>query len=166
VNSASQTHLRAIVDGITNVADNGAIPAKPAPNWLSYNNFRSGDLSPNVGTAAPDLKVITPDSCVNECGGAEVANIWVQVGNAGAASLTAGAVIEVYVTKGGVEALDQALPFDQVLAPGEYAAAVLISVVTTDVETVRVAAKPKESECVVDPADEVVLTPPFCTVPG
>ena len=27
----------------------------PDPNWLTYNNFRSGDLSAADGLAAPDL---------------------------------------------------------------------------------------------------------------
>jgi hypothetical protein len=151
---------------ITNVTDSGGIPAKPAPNWPKYNSFRSGDLSANVGTAAPDLKVIAPESCENECGGVDVANIWVQVGNAGAAPLTAGAVIQVFVTVKGVESLDQELPFDTILAPGEYADAVMIQVTTTDVEAIRIAVKPKESECTIDPADELVLVPPFCIAPG
>ena len=151
---------------ITNVNDDGTVPKKAAQNWKSYNNFRSGDLSDNNGTAAPDLKLLAPDSCVNECAGQDLANFWVQVGNVGAVALTAGAVIEVYVTKMGVETLDQEVPFDQVLQPGEFADSIMIQVNTADVESVRLFAKPKETECVVDPADELIIMAPFCMIPG
>jgi hypothetical protein len=151
---------------ITNVNDDGTIPLKAAQNWKSFNNFRSGDISENNGTAAPDLKIITPDSCINECGGQDLANVWIQLGNAGAVALTAGATIQVFVTKMGVESLDQEVPFDKILAPGEYADAILIQVNTEGVDALRIFAKPKESECKVDPADELILEAPFCTIPG
>jgi hypothetical protein len=69
------------------VTDSGAIPKKPEPNWIKHNNFRSGDISPNVGLAAPDLQMITPESCLSECTGADEATVWVQLGNVGAAPL-------------------------------------------------------------------------------
>jgi hypothetical protein len=151
---------------ITNINDDGTVPQNAEQNWKSYNNFRSGDLSDNNGTAAPDLVVVAPESCVNECAGADLANFWVQLGNIGAVDLTAGATIEVYVTKMGVETLDQEVPFDQVLAPGEYADAVMIQVNTAGVDTVRIFANPKETECKVDPGDELVIEAPFCMIPG
>ena len=137
-----------------------------AQNWKSYNNFRSGDLSDNNGAAAPDLVIVTPMECVNKCTGPNMAEIWAQVGNLGAAPLTAGAVIEVYTTVMGVETLSQSIPFNQVLQPGEFADALIIAVDTTDLEKVRIAAAPKEAECKVDPADELVVEPPFCMIPG
>ncbi len=151
---------------ITNTNDDGTIPQNAEQNWKSYNNFRSGDLSDNNGTAAPDLVVVAPESCINECAGANLANFWVQLGNVGAVALTAGATIEVYVTKMGVETLDQELPFEQVLEPGEYADAMMIQVNTADVDLVRIFAKPKETECNIDPADELTIKAPFCMVPG
>jgi len=36
----------------------------------------------------------------------------------------------------------------------------------TGLEALRMVAKPAEEECVVDPADELKLVPPFCTAPG
>ena len=81
---------------ITNVNDDGTIPAAPPPNWLSYNNFRSGDLS----------------------------------------------------------------------EPGEFADAISIDVDTTDVDELRLEAVPNEAECIVDPANEIVLEAPFCKIPG
>ena len=151
---------------ITNVKDDGTIPPKADQNWKFYNNFRSGDLAPPDGGLAPDLKVIGPDSCFNECQGADKAQIWVQLGNAGSAPLVAGAIIQVYATVMGVESLVQEIPFDQLLQPGEYAAAIPIVVDTKDVEKIRIVASPKEPECFVDPADELVLEAPFCAVPG
>ena len=83
------------VPNITNVNDDGTVPQMAAQNWKSYNNFRSGDLSANDGAAAPDLRVVAPMECLNKCTGANMAEIWVQLGNIGAAPLTAGASIEV-----------------------------------------------------------------------
>ena len=148
------------------MADDGTVPKVAAQNWKSFNNFRSGDLSANDGAAAPDLKVVAPMECLNKCSGADMAEIWVQLGNVGAAPLTAGADIQVYTTVLGVESLDQTIPFAQPLQPGEFAAAVLIQVKTTDLEKVRIVAVPKEAECVVDPADELVVEAPFCMIPG
>ena len=104
---------------ITNVTDDGGVPMAPDPNWLTYNNFRSGDLSAADGLAAPDLKLIAPDSCLNECLGGKQAVVWYQLANAGAGALTAGATVEVYGTTMGVESLLATKEFMMVLAPGE-----------------------------------------------
>ena len=166
LNSARREPLWGHTYHITNIDDDGTVPKAAAQNWKSYNNFRSGDLSDNNGTSAPDLVTIAPENCINECEGANTSNIWVQVGNAGAVDLTAGATIEVYVTKKGVETFAQEIPFDQVLAPGQYSDAIMIQVDITDVELVRIFTNPNESECNVDPADDLVIEAPFCMVPG
>lgn len=44
-NSASYGRLRTQTHRITNVDGDGGIPEQAAPNWATYNNFRSGDLS-------------------------------------------------------------------------------------------------------------------------
>jgi hypothetical protein len=151
---------------ITNVTDSGAIPKKPEPNWIKHNNFRSGDISPNVGLAAPDLQMITPESCLSECTGADEATVWVQLGNVGAAPLTAGVTIEVYGTINGEEGLLKVENVDIQLQPGEFAAAIPIVINTTDLESLRLVAKPGEAECNVDPANEILLQAPFCVAPG
>ncbi len=51
-------------------------------------------------------------------------------------------------------------------APGEFIDAIVVPVVTTDLEQIRRVSQPKESECKVDMANEIVLVPPFCSVPG
>jgi len=151
---------------ITNVNDDGTIPAPPEPSWLTHNTFRSGDLSESNGLAAPDLVMLSPESCLNECSGANQVEVWVQLGNAGAAPLTAGATIEVYGISNGVESLLQQLPVDIVLQPGEYADAMSIEVDVEGVDELRLVALPNEAECIVDSANELSLMAPFCVIPG
>ncbi len=67
---------------ITNVNDDGTIPAVAAQNWLSYNNFRSGDLAPVGGYSGPDLIVKVNDVCTDECDRNRL-TAWVQIGNDG-----------------------------------------------------------------------------------
>ena len=136
------------------------------PNWLTYNNFRSGDLSAADGLAAPDLKLIAPNSCINECLGGTQAIVWYQLANLGAGALTAGATVEVYGTSMGVESLLATKEFMMVLAPGEVSEGQSVLVDINGLDSLRMVAKPAEEECVVDPADELKLVPPFCTAPG
>jgi uncharacterized protein GlcG (DUF336 family) len=151
---------------ITNVNDDGTIPANAALNWLTYNNFRSGDLSPPDGLSAPDLQLKSPETCVNTCKGEDQLEVWVQIGNAGAAPLTAGAKIEVYGTAMGSESLLTTVDFLDVLQPGQFADAVVIPVMTTDLDSLRLVAVPNEAECNVDGDNEVVLEKPFCNAPS
>ena len=151
---------------ITNINDDGTVPKQAALNWLTYNNFRSGDPTANDGLAAPDLVMLTPDSCVSTCSAPNQLSLWVQLGNAGASPLLSGADIEVHGTKMGVESLLETVPFAEVLDPGEYAPAFSIDIDTTDLQQLRLVAKAKELECKLDPGNEIVLKPPFCNVPG
>ncbi len=151
---------------ISNINDDGTVPQVPAPNWLSYNNFRSGDLSPADGLLAPDLVMLSPESCLNECSGADQVTVWVQLGNEGAVPLTAGVTIEIYGTSMGIESLIQVEKIDIVLQPGEFADAISIDVNTAGIDELRLLALPNEAECIVDPANELVLEAPFCKIPG
>jgi hypothetical protein len=67
---------------ITNVDDDGGIPRNADRNWLTYNNFRSGDLAPGGGYSGPDLVVDVEDVCIDECYHDRL-TVWVSVGNAG-----------------------------------------------------------------------------------
>ncbi len=67
---------------ITNVNDDGTIPVHQETNWLTYNNFRSGDLTPGVGYSGPDLFAHIEDVCVTECDSGNV-DLWVTIGNQG-----------------------------------------------------------------------------------
>jgi hypothetical protein len=151
---------------ITHIADDNSVPAVTPPNWATYNNFRSGDLSPADGLAAPDLVLITPESCTSICSAPDTLDLWVQLGNVGAAPLTAGATINVHATVMGMESLQKSVDFPGALQPGEYADAVSIQIDTKNLESLRLVAVPKEAECKVDPGNELVLKPPFCMAPG
>ncbi|MES2639105.1 MAG: FG-GAP-like repeat-containing protein [Myxococcota bacterium] len=68
---------------ITNVDDNGGIPRDAEQNWLTYNNFRSGDIGAGgSGYSGPDLVVDVEDVCIDECDRGRL-TVWVTVANAG-----------------------------------------------------------------------------------
>ncbi|MCA9719322.1 MAG: VCBS repeat-containing protein [Myxococcales bacterium] len=150
---------------ITNVADDGTVPALAEQNWKSYNNFRSGDLSANDGLAAPDLALEIAELCDKSCGPGGVATIWVHLGNVGAAPLTAGAVIEVYGTINGMEMLLDEVPYNETIEPGVFTDSLPIEVQAANLESARLVAVPNEEECNVDEDNEILLMPPFCMVP-
>ncbi len=84
---------------ITNVNDDGSIPAAPVTNWLSYNNFRSGDLAAATGGALSDALPVAGDICIEECSSGRV-RVVVAVGNQGTAELPAGVAISAYAITG------------------------------------------------------------------
>lgn len=71
---------------ITNVDDGGGIPLSPTPNWLTYNSFRSADLSiPSASSSpptSPDLYARIDGVCVAECAQGSV-EVSYSVGNQG-----------------------------------------------------------------------------------
>lgn len=79
---------------ITNVNDDGSIPREQDTNWLTYNNFRSGDLTPGVGYSGPDLVAKIEDVCVDECSLGNL-TVWVTVGNQGYSDVTDPFSIEI-----------------------------------------------------------------------
>jgi len=80
---------------ITNVNDDGTIPAVTVTNWLSYNNFRSGDLAAATGGALSDALPVAGDVCIEECRSGRV-YVVVAVGNQGTSELPAGVAISAY----------------------------------------------------------------------
>ncbi len=80
---------------ITNVDDNGGIPAVAAQNWLSYNNFRSGDLAPAGGYSGPDLVVSVKDVCTDECDRDRL-TVWLQIANDGYEDVDEDVDVELY----------------------------------------------------------------------
>jgi outer membrane protein assembly factor BamB len=74
---------------ITNVESDGSISPTPDTNWLTYNNFRSGDILSGQGGAAPDLVVSLDDVCRDECEAGKII-VWARVGNQGYADVAAG----------------------------------------------------------------------------
>ena len=131
----------------------------------TWGRLRRELLRPD-GLAAPDLVLVTPESCISLCSAPDELELWVQLGNLGAAPLTAGATVEVYGTKMGVETLQDTVQFPGILQPGEYADAVSIKADTKDLDQLRLKAIAKEEECKADPANEIIIVPPFCMAPG
>lgn len=80
---------------ITNVEEDGTIPVFQDTNWLSYNNFRSGDLTPGDGYSAPDLVVDILDVCADECDRGSI-TVWFSVGNQGYADVRRDVEIEFW----------------------------------------------------------------------
>ena len=85
---------------ITNVEDEGTIPAVADTNWLTYNNFRSGDLSASTGGALTDAVALLNDVCNVECADG-LLRITVVVGNEGIGDLPAGVKISAYAVGSG-----------------------------------------------------------------
>ena len=147
---------------ITNVNDDGTLPLQPAPNWLTFNNFRSGDISPPDGLVAPDLQISAPESCIGECVGSNQAVLWFQVKNAGSVPQLAGATVEVRGSAKGVESLLTTVDVPGPLAPGEVLPAMNVLVDVEDVEQIRLVLVSNEIECIVDLNNEILLQPPYC----
>jgi len=80
---------------ITNINEDGTVPANPDTNWFSYNNFRSGDLSAGIGYSGPDLYVNIKDVCVDECQQGNV-NVWITLGNKGFNDVEDDVLVEFY----------------------------------------------------------------------
>ena len=81
---------------ITNVLNRSRIPKFPEPNWLSYNSFRSGDLSSNTGGARSDAVLEFLGVCSDGCASGDV-RIAVRLGNSGVAAIPAGVPVSAYV---------------------------------------------------------------------
>ena len=90
---------------ITNVNEDGSIPEVPETNWLSYNNFRSGDLTPGQGYSGPDLFAKIRSVCTDECDEGNV-TVWLQLGNQGYNDTVDPIAVEIWgVTGAGPELL-------------------------------------------------------------
>jgi hypothetical protein len=89
---------------ITNIDDDGSVPATADLNWLTYNNFRSGDVSAAVGSTAPDLVVDIVDVCADYCDSGRL-SAWIRVGNRGYKDVTGplDLVLEAEMSTGLVE---------------------------------------------------------------
>jgi hypothetical protein len=68
---------------ITNINDDGSVPAAPDTNWLTYNNFRSGDILAGQGGVLADLVVSLDHVCDIECSEDGKLWVWGRVGNQG-----------------------------------------------------------------------------------
>ena len=161
-NSGSYGPLGDHTYNITNVNDDASIPANAALNWDTYNNFRSGDLSPNDGQAAPDLVLGEAEVCTLECTGDGLVLTFL-LGNIGASALTAGATIEVLTTVNGVESAVDVIDWQDPLPEGTWADGFLYVLDPAGLEAIRLRVTANEEEC--DTANnELEIAGPFCRV--
>lgn len=103
---------------ITNVEQDGTVPANPDTNWLSYNNFRSGDMTAGSGGVYPDAVPEIVEICTEECD-EERLRVVVRVGNAGMDDLPVGVSIAVYGSYGAAWVLLETRFTSEVVASGD-----------------------------------------------
>jgi hypothetical protein len=114
---------------ITNVKDDGTIPKKADLNWLTFNNFRSGDVLSGDGLSAPDLTIAQGDLCEIDCDEDRIV-AWVHVGNEGAADVdvSANPVVDAYAVIGGDEVLLTSVAITETVPVGRYLDSVQIEI--------------------------------------
>jgi hypothetical protein len=123
---------------ITNVNDDGTIPTTPDLNWLTYNNFRSGDVTAGQDGEYPDLLVDIPEVCIFDCD-AGFLEVYVRVGNRGYLDAELGVVVELWgeLSDGSSTVLDRqeitdSLPSGQILDSMRF----IVDVSTRDIVSV------------------------------
>ncbi|MSQ04088.1 MAG: VCBS repeat-containing protein [Myxococcales bacterium] len=145
---------------ITNVNDDGSIPASPARNLETYNNFRSGDIyAGSDGYTLPDLTATVEGVCLDECDdGALIA--WVSVANRGYEDITQDFVVSLIAvdddgnvsTVGSTEVTDT-VPAGESLDSFEYrveSGARMIATLTAEVDGGDGGTDQVVSECLED----------------
>jgi hypothetical protein len=103
----------------TNINDDGTIPVTAARNWDTFNSFRSGDLSPAHGSAAPDLVMVADGTCDDLCSDGGSFRVYAHAENRGSAPSSDTNKVSVFgETADGAELLTS-----EVLGPLEPGAA-------------------------------------------
>jgi hypothetical protein len=73
---------------ITNVENDGGIPAVQDQNWLSWNNFRAGGTELGPSHWLPDLALGEPSVCLADCDSNATVDVWIPVENGGLLEVT------------------------------------------------------------------------------
>ncbi len=84
---------------ITNVGARGSIPAVPDANWLSYNSFRSGDITSAAGGAFSDALPEHVEVCLDDCD-VGLLQVVVRMGNGGVDDLPSSVPVSLYSLQG------------------------------------------------------------------
>lgn len=105
---------------VTNVTEDGQIPAQPQPNWQNsrLNNYRQ-QIQPGGVFDAPDL-VVDALEFVGACAGAGEVSVRVQVSNRGALGQPAGVAVRVSAQSGADVREVATLQTTQRLLPGQF----------------------------------------------
>ncbi len=127
-----------------NIDDDLTVPTHPDPPWLSDANLFRGQPSSIYVSAQPDLAVAITDVCIASCEEGGLADVAIQVWNAGPVELEPGLTIELYGGDGTTEWLVDTLSTTDIL-PGEGSLELTV--------TVEHAALGTHLKVVVDPSD-------------
>ncbi len=117
---------------ITNVSDLGIIPKNAATNWLTYNNFRSGDLAASTGGATGDAIPVLEEICNIECEAGKL-RVVVNVGNRGLDDIPAGVVISAYANESGAPVFLASKTTAAAIKPGESSEGLIFKLDADDV---------------------------------
>ncbi len=146
---------------ITNVNDDGGVPAAASQNWKLYNNFRSGTSAPNDGLAVPGVTLHAPPPCEGMCDEG-LRTVFIQLANGGAGGLGAAVPVDVFgVAEDGSETLLTTLEFVPPLAAGEASAGLPVLVDAALYGSVRAEAHATEIVCH-DEEVELTIAVPEC----
>jgi hypothetical protein len=110
---------------IVNVNDDLTIPTFPDPSWPEHNNFRSGDITPAFGAAAPDPLPQLVDICLDECDRGTV-QVVIQLGNGGLGEIPVGLPVSVYAGAGDDRLLLQTFTIPDAVVSGATSPGVAI----------------------------------------
>ncbi len=113
---------------ITNVDEDAGIPAAPDVNWVSYNTFRSADMSVADGGLLADAVPVLGDICNAECENGHL-YVTVVVGNQGLTDLPAGVPISLWSDDTWLATLYT----DEEVAPGKSTKGLIFDVDPDDV---------------------------------
>ena len=117
----------------TNVDENGGIPEYPEPNWLSYNNFRSGNLSAITGGTKVDLYAEITQVCTDECE-EDMLYVLVSVGNQGTIDVDVPVVVDLWgVREDGTKELFTQYTIEDIIPSGVQLAGMNLEVERSDV---------------------------------
>jgi len=147
---------------ITNVDDDGGVPAVAATNWTMYNNFRSGHMGPNDGLKIPGVELFAQDPCEGGCTDG-LRTVFVQIGNGGAGQLSTDVDVQVIgIGPDGSESVLDTLTFDPPLAAGQTTQGVPVTVDPEQVVAIRAVGVANETIC--EPIDAVEIEIPECPI--
>lgn len=130
-----------------NIDDDLTIPTNPDPPWLSDANLFRGQPSSIFVSAAPDLAVAITDLCIASCEEGGLADITLQVWNAGPVDVEPGLTIDLYGGDGTTETLVTTYTTTDIL-PGEGSLEFTLTLEHAVIGT--------HLRAVVDPADAVL----------
>jgi hypothetical protein len=115
---------------VTNLLQDGHVPAKPVPSWQTYNLFRA---RPSIDNAAVDLTVEIVDACVSGCADSGVATLAVQVFNTGFITVDAGVPVTLYRKDGDTLEPVETLVLPDPIPGGSGTAGLLFTVPVTNI---------------------------------